>query len=135
MIKIDKGIKPVPKKTKFNFEEMKVGDTFYYEGTKSVPITNLGYRLIKGKYKVEREGKGWRFYLLKSIKPLLLESKKKPSKYNFDEMKVGDSFHYGGSRVSAITALASRIATGRYKISVHKNGWLFELTQPIQEYL
>lgn len=130
MIKIEKGIKPRIRPTKFNFDKMMQGDTFTYSGAKSVPITHLGYRLIRGKYTVEKEGKGWRFHLLRDVRPLL-SSSNKPSKYNFETMKVGDSFHYKGSRSSAITTLASRAATGKYKITAHDDGWLFELIKPI----
>jgi hypothetical protein len=61
-VKIDKGKKP-KQRSKFDFENMKAGDSFYYEGHRStVPLAYGGY-LARGRYKTEPEGNGWRFYL------------------------------------------------------------------------
>jgi hypothetical protein len=65
-MKIDKG-KPLPKrKNKWNFNEMKPGDSFYFEAAShSTAIIAFGYYLAKGKYSLKKEGNGYRFYLLK----------------------------------------------------------------------
>jgi len=44
---------------------MKPGDSFYIEGkTPSMIVQAFGYFLAKGKYTIEREGDGYRFFLL-----------------------------------------------------------------------
>jgi hypothetical protein len=61
-IPIEKGRKP-KQRSRFDFENMKPGDSFYYEGHRSTaPLAYAGF-LAVGKYKTEPEGKGWRFYL------------------------------------------------------------------------
>lgn len=52
--------------TKYKFEEMEDGDTFYVEGvTRNALQTSFGMYCAKGRYTIRKEGKGWRFYLLK----------------------------------------------------------------------
>ena len=74
-MKIDRGKKPKRKLTKYRFDKMKPGDSFYYEGSRTKPIISYGsYRTI-GEYRTEKEEifdakgnlvkRGWRFYLLK----------------------------------------------------------------------
>jgi len=59
----------------YPFDQMKPGDSFYYEGPRSGPIISFGYRAIKGLFSTEKEetldahGKvvksGWRFFMWK----------------------------------------------------------------------
>jgi hypothetical protein len=58
----------------YPFDQMKPGDSFYYEGPRSGPIIVYGYRAIRGTFSTEKEVKtddkgntvtGWRFFMLK----------------------------------------------------------------------
>ncbi len=64
-LKIDKGKEPKRKLTKYRFDQMEPGDSFYYEGSRTAPIISYGYYRVQGEYKTEKEGNGWRFHLLK----------------------------------------------------------------------
>jgi hypothetical protein len=59
---IEKDKKP-KRRSRFKFEDMKRGDSFYYEGNRNDAIVAFGAYLVKGKYKTQKEGKGWRFHL------------------------------------------------------------------------
>lgn len=74
-LKIDKDKEPKRKLTKYRFDQMEPGDSFYYEGSRTAPIISYGYYRVQGEYKTEREQEfdskgnlvkdGWRFHLLK----------------------------------------------------------------------
>lgn len=57
-----------PPKPESIFESMKPGDSFYYEGSRNSTIIRFGYHCAQGLYRTEKEGDGWRFYLLKKPK-------------------------------------------------------------------
>jgi len=74
-MKIEKGRKRKRKLTKYRFDKMKPGDSFYYDTSRNTAIISFGSYLAEGKYRTEKEevfdeeGKlvksGWRFHLLK----------------------------------------------------------------------
>lgn len=67
---LEKGVKPKKKTrsiTEFDFESMTPGDSFYYEGSRNSAIVPFVYRVASGYYRTEKDGTGWRFYLLKKI--------------------------------------------------------------------
>ena len=57
-------VKKPRRKSKFNFEGLKPGDSLYYEGYRSSITLAYGYYLAKGRYETKPEGKGWRFTLM-----------------------------------------------------------------------
>lgn len=66
-MKIEKGkpVKPARSK-RWAFEKMKEGDSFVFEdAAPSTVLIAFGCYLAKGKYTIRREGKGYRFHLLK----------------------------------------------------------------------
>jgi hypothetical protein len=67
---LEQGVKPKRKSrssSDFDFENMKVGDSFFYEGSRNSAIVPFIYRFSSGAYKTEKEGNGWRFHLLKEM--------------------------------------------------------------------
>ena len=68
------------------------------------------------------EGEKPRLKVDKGDKP-----KRKLTKYPFDKMKPGDSFHYKGSRTSAIISFGYHLADGKYKTEREDDGWRFHL--------
>jgi len=50
------------------FDDMGPGDSFHYKGHRNSLIIKFGYYCAKGMYRTEKEGDGWRFYLLKKPK-------------------------------------------------------------------
>ena len=63
-MKIDRDKLP-KRRFQWRFRNMKPGDSFYIEGkTPSMIVQAFGYFLAKGKYTIEREGDGYRFFLL-----------------------------------------------------------------------
>lgn len=73
-MKIDKGVKR-KERSKYNFDEMEPGDSFFYKGNRNTPKISLGYQAIRGVARIEKEGDGWRFTLLE--KPVWLRKKLK----------------------------------------------------------
>lgn len=79
-MKVEKGIKP-PKggrrrgnpSSKYDFDKMEPGDSFYYTGSRNSPIMNFAYRAIRGLYETWPEGEGFRFRL--KVKPPWLRKK------------------------------------------------------------
>lgn len=66
---IERGKKPFEEKeTESIFDTMEPGDSRYYEGSRNGLIIKFGYWCAKGLYRTEKEGDGWRFYLLKKPK-------------------------------------------------------------------
>jgi len=52
------------KPTKWGFEGMKPGDSFYFEGINHrIVCTAYSYYLARGKYTITKEGKGFRFQI------------------------------------------------------------------------
>lgn len=68
--KIEKGKAPKGRKpSKWNFEGMVPGDSFYFEGKQPSQVAiAYGYWLAHGKYTIEKEGNGYRFHLTKKGK-------------------------------------------------------------------
>lgn len=77
-LKIEKNKKPTRRVSggiQYPFDNMKPGDSFYYEGSRSAPVIAFGYRAIKGTFSTEKEVKkdasgniiseGWRFFMWK----------------------------------------------------------------------
>lgn len=54
-----------PRKWGETFDQMKPGDSFYFEGKPTTVISSFGFHCAKGRYSVRKEGNGHRFYLVK----------------------------------------------------------------------
>lgn len=63
--RIEQGKTPRERKSKWGFEEMKEGDSFYFDVKPQQIAISYGYYLSRGKYTIEKEGDGYRFYLNK----------------------------------------------------------------------
>ncbi len=66
---IEKGIKTRRSNSKYDFDSMDPGDSFYYEGNRNTAIIAFGYYLAKGIFETHKEGNGWRFVLKRKTKP------------------------------------------------------------------
>jgi hypothetical protein len=67
---LEQGINPKKRTrsvTEFDFENMKPGESFYYEGSRNSAIVPFVYRVASGYYRTEKDGNGWRFFLKKKL--------------------------------------------------------------------